>query len=50
MVMVAVLVMWNLTPVGPVVSEEMMFENVDRRQQQAYSYYKLTSELKAEVS
>ena len=35
----------------PMISEEKMFENVDKRQikeddNRAYSYYKLTSELK----
>ena len=40
---------WNLTPIGPVVSEEKMFENVDNthtyiRTTEAYLSYKLTTE------
>ena len=38
---------WNLASIGPVISEEKMFENVDvRRTAEACLYYKLTSELK----
>ena len=38
---------WNLASMGPVVSEEKMFENVDvRRTAEACLYYKLTSEPK----
>ena len=44
---------WNLASIGPVVSEEKMFENVDIqhththiRTTEAYLYYKLTNEPK----
>ena len=45
---------WNLASIGPVVSEEKLFENVDNThtyihtngRQQAYLYYKLTNEPK----
>ena len=43
---------WNLASIGPVVSEEKMFENVDnnidtyRRTTEAYLYCKLTYEPK----
>ena len=44
---------WNLAFIGPVVSEEKMFENVDNththtyeRTKEAYLYYKLTNEPK----
>ena len=43
---------WNLTLIRQAVSEEKMFENVDRRQttdaNRAYPYYKLTTEPKAQ--
>ena len=39
---------WNLTSIGPVVSEGQMFENIDThpypRMTEAYLYYKLTYE------
>ena len=44
---------WNLASIGPVVSEEKMFENVYnthtyiRTDDRAYLYYKLTNEPKA---
>ena len=43
----------NLTPEGPVVSEEKLFKNTDRRQttnadNEAYLYYKITRETKAQ--
>ena len=45
---------WNLASIGPVVSEEKMFENVDiqtyTRTTEAYLYYHLTMSLKALVS
>ena len=51
---------WNLTSISPVVSEEKMFENLDWQTDDtlqtsdhdntAYTYYKLTSEPKAQVS
>ena len=49
---------WNLASIGPVVSEEKMFEYVDIlsytsthiRTTEAYLYYKLTMSLKAQVS
>ena len=44
---------WNLTSIRLVVSEVKMFENVDRRQtddNEAYPDYKLTTELKAQLS
>ena len=39
---------WNLASIGPVVSEEKMFENVDNNNihTEAYLYYKLTYEHK----
>ena len=41
---------WNLASIGPVVSEEKVFENVDIhtyiRTTEAYLYYKLTNEPK----
>ena len=45
---------WNLTLIGPVVSKEKMFENVDihtyTRMTEAYLSYKLTTEPSAQVS
>ena len=46
---------WNLTLIGPVVSEEKMFENVDNihtyiQTTEAYLSYKLTTEPSAHVS
>ena len=46
---------WNLASIGPVVSEEKMFEKVDThtythtRTTDAYLYYKLTCEPKGSV-
>ena len=42
---------WNLSSIGPVISEEKMFENVDTHthihtDDRAYLYYKLTNEPK----
>ena len=43
--------LWNLTLIGPVVSEEKMFkESGRRRTTEAYLSYKLTSEPSAQVS
>ena len=43
---------WNLTLIGPAVTEEKMFKSVDdrRRTTEAYLSYKLTSEPQAQVS
>ena len=45
---------WNLSLIGPVVSEEKMFENVDGRMDgrtpEWLVYYKLTHEPSAQVS
>ena len=40
---------WNMTLIGPVVSEEKMFEECRRRTTEAYLSYKLTSEPSAQV-
>ena len=40
---------WNLTLIGPVVSEEKMFEECGRKTE-AYLSYKLTSDPLAQVS
>ena len=39
-----------MSSIGPVVSEEMMFENVDGRTTESLVYYKLTNEPTAQVS
>ena len=42
---------WNLTSIGPTVSEEKMFEECGRRRTtEACLYYKLTNEPSAQVS
>ena len=41
---------WNLNLIGPVVSEEKMFENVDGQTTDDYLYYKLANEPSAQVS
>ena len=41
---------WNLSLIGPVVSEDKMFENIDRWTTEWLVYYKLTHEPLALVS
>ena len=41
---------YEIWVIGPVVSEEKMFENVDMHTTEAYLSYKLTTEPSAQVS
>ena len=40
---------WNLTLIGQAVSEEEMFKECGRQTTETHLYYKLTSELSAQV-
>ena len=42
--------MWNMKRIGLTASEEMSFENVDRRKTDTVIYYKITYEPSAQLS